>query len=483
MVYNRIAGDSRVIKTAQSALNAGYRATIVGVTSSRSVEKSEVEGVPVVFIPNPSGYLSKLGLWGDEHSDDLRLLLGLYNRRALPHILELEPDLIHSHDMIGLKIGVATKMALLASGHDIPWVHDLHELVAGLEGFARSENYKPVCLGWEREYLDAPDRLTTVSDLLAEKLERRYGLREQPQITYNVPVAGAFSEGGPDVRTALGLAPDVPLAVFVGGGTPLRGCDVIVDACARIEGLHLVFVSQGKYVDEMKQRAKNLGFADRFHTHPFVASDQVTSFIRTADFGIHGLVHYGNAEVALPNKMFEYLHANLPMVLSDVASMKSFMETHRVGATFEAGNVESCESAIRDVLANRVELRSRIAPELKSAFSWEQQEKKIQKIYAELLEGDRTSVKKERRAEAARWEAGESTAFESIFASRLAEVTRRSQIKQEAETRTILARLSALDSLPAAKLKPKSKFGRFMEIAEQDGLLEAVKRGAARAFG
>lgn len=218
MVYNRIAGDSRVIKTAQSALNAGYRATIVGVTSSPQVERVEVEGVPVVRIPNPSHYLNHMGVWGDERNDDLRLLLGLYNRGVLPHILELKPDLIHSHDMIGLKIGVATKMALLASGHDIPWVHDLHELVAGLEGFARSENYKPVCLGWEREYLDVPDRLTTVSDLLAEKLQCRYGLNDRPQIIYNVPVASAFSEDGPDVRTALGLPPDVPLAVFVGGG-------------------------------------------------------------------------------------------------------------------------------------------------------------------------------------------------------------------------------------------------------------------------
>ncbi len=483
MVYNRVAGDSRVIKTAQAALNAGYRATVVGVTSATNIERAEVEGVRVVLVPNPSGDLGKLGLWGDEHHDDLRLLLGLYVRRAVPDILDLDPDIIHSHDMIGLKIGAAAKHALLASGRDIPWVHDLHEFVAGLEGNARSMTYKPICLGWEREYLGLPDKLTTVSDLLAEKLMRRYSLEEAPQVTYNAPLAGAFSSTRLDVRSALDLPSNKPLAVFVGGATPLRGCDTIVDACAQIEGLHLVFVSQGKYVEELKSRAIRMGMSDRFHTHPYVPSDQVSSFIRSADLGIHGLVHYGNAEVALPNKMFEYLHADLPMVLSDVESMKAFIDEHGIGATFEAGNAASCADAIRSVISESEKFRSRINAGLKLKYCWERQEEKIQAIYDALLKKRVDKVTVERRKAAAQWEVYEAASLDSAFSYRLAEATRADQIKQEKAAKIASPLRTLKAAAPNSKAEMKSNIQTFIGVAKRKGLLEALRRGAARVFG
>ena len=331
IVFNRVRGDSRVIKTAQAALNAGYNATIVGVTGGREVERTEIEGVRAVLVPNFSGRLKFQGLWDEKK--DLRLLIGGYLQSALPEIVALQPDLLHSHDMIGLKIGAAAWKATAAGGRIIPWVHDLHEFVAGLKG-ELAEAYMPVCLSWEREFLHQATHLFTVSDALAKEVQTRYRLQLAPEVTYNVPIASSFRDSGPDVRSAFNLGPEVPLVVFVGGATALRGCDTILEAVSSLPDVHLAFVSEGKFVEELRERATEIGMRNRFHVHPYVASDKVTTFIRTADIGIHGLTHYPNAEVALPNKMFEYLHAGLPVVVSDVASMKAFIGQHGVGVTF-----------------------------------------------------------------------------------------------------------------------------------------------------
>lgn len=157
----------------------------------------------------------------------------------------------------------------------------------------------------------------------------------KPTVIYNAPPRESYSKTANDIRSHLGLPTDVPLVVFVGGATPLRGCDTILKSLSYLDGVHLAFVSQGKYVEELIQLAENMNISERFHVHPYVSSDQVTSFIRTADVGIHGLVHYPNAEVAMPNKMFEYLQAGLPMVVSDVASMKEFVESHNIGSVFQ----------------------------------------------------------------------------------------------------------------------------------------------------
>lgn len=382
-VFNSVENDSRVIKTAQAAISAGYDATIVGVCSGSEIIRKEVEGVPVVLVPNFSQQLKRYKLWGPDNRD-LRLLIGGQLRTTIPEIVSLEPDIIHSHDMVGLKIGAAVSRALLIGGHDVPWVHDIHEFVAGLKG-ELAELYMPICLAWEREHLRTADQLITVSETLADEVQSRYFLPNKPTVTYNAPPRESYSKTANDIRSHLGLAVDVPLIVFVGGATPLRGCDTILKSLAYLDGVHLAFVSQGKYVEELIQLAEHMNISERFHVHPYVSSDQVTSFIRTADIGIHGLVHYPNAEVAMPNKMFEYLQAGLPMVVSDVASMKEFVKKHHIGDVFLAGDPVSCSDAIKRVLNARDEFSNNITVDLKELFSWEEQAKKIKHIYKDLL--------------------------------------------------------------------------------------------------
>ncbi|WP_243372120.1 glycosyltransferase family 4 protein [Microvirga solisilvae] len=388
IVMNGVEGDSRVIKTAQAAMNAGYRATIVGVTFAPDTVRREIEGVPVVLLPHFATELMKFGLWGGSSERDPRLLIGGHLQVMIPEIVRLAPDLLHSHDMIGLKLGAAAAQVMAMSGRSVPWIHDVHEFVAGLTGEAAS--YMPACLGYEREYLHKADYLFTVSEPLADELEQRYVLPSRPTVTYNAPNKGTFDEAGADIRSTLGLASDLPLVAYVGRATRLRGCDAILDAIMKLDGVHLCFVSQGSYVEGLKAKAAKAGFGDRVHLLPYLPSHQVTTFIRTADVGIHGLVHYPNGEVAMPNKMFEYLHAKLPIVVSDVAAMKQFVESNNIGTTFIAQDADSCAVAIRQALDGAGRFRSNITDELIDEYSWEAQERKIQNVYRDLLGAPKT---------------------------------------------------------------------------------------------
>jgi glycosyltransferase involved in cell wall biosynthesis len=295
-----------------------------------------------------------------------------------------------------------------------------------------------------------------VSDALAKRVHERYHLSEPPEVIYNTPVKGSFSDGGEDIRSILGLSAEVPLVVFVGGATALRGCPTIVEAVSRLPAVHLVFVSEGAYVEEMRKLAGSLGMADRFHTHPFVESDKVTSLIRTADIGIHGLVHYPNAEVALPNKLFEYIHARLPVVLSDVESMKAFVSDHRVGTCFTAENVESCAEAIVHALARKDEFRAEITDDLLKEYSWERQAEKIAVLYGSLLAKSSLSTPEERK-EAAEWERSETTMFEAIFSRSLAEKAARTVVPKPVKPKADPLKIEAAKTVhpKAASTRPK----------------------------
>lgn len=382
LVMNGVEGDSRVIKTAKAAEAAGYRATIVGVGNVEEPTRREIDGAQVVLVPNGALRLKPRGLWGAKEKRRLELLAESHLRSVIPAVEALQPTILHSHDMIGLRIGAAVSRKLAVGGMVVPWVHDLHEYVVGLTTIP--EKYRLACMEYERRYLRQTDHLITVSERLAQEVKNYYRLRDLPTVVFNAPDRRTQDEGEPDLKSTLGLPPEAKLIVYIGVAKKERGCETILDAVASMPGVHLCFVSQGAYVDGLRTLASQLGMSDRFHSTPYVESDRVTSFIRTADVGTHGLTHYPNGEVAMPNKLFEYLHAGLPIAVSDVAEMKRFVDLTKTGEVFKADNYVSCAYAIGRTLTNAAKYRANIADALIEEYSWQSQAAKLKKIYDEL---------------------------------------------------------------------------------------------------
>ncbi|KAA0971881.1 glycosyltransferase family 4 protein [Aureimonas fodinaquatilis] len=385
LVMNGVVGDSRVLKTAKAAEAAGYRATLVGTGTSKDTVSTKIEGVNVVLVPNLIQILKAEKNWT---SHKVHSRAWAYAESALTlyyeQIEKLKPDLVHSHDMFGLRVGAGCIRRLAANGKVVPWVHDLHEYVCGLTHIA--EDFRALCEEYERRYLTQADHLITVSDALALKVSEIHKLKQLPTVVFNAPWENSETENAPDIRSDLGLAPSTHLAIYIGGAKKERGCETLLRAIATRPNVHLCFLSQGNYVDELALLAKKLGLKERLHIRPYVASDQVVSYIRTATVGLHGLIHYPNGEVAMPNKLFEYMQAGIPVVVSDVAEMKKFVNAHSTGCVFEAENAASCANAIQSVINDRKFYADNITGDLKSEYSWQAQSRKLAKIYRNLLD-------------------------------------------------------------------------------------------------
>jgi glycosyltransferase involved in cell wall biosynthesis len=382
LVMNSVEGDSRVIKTAKAAEAAGYRATIVGVANVEQPTRREIEGAQVVLVPNGALLLKPRGLWGAKEKRRIELLAESHLRSVVPAVEALQPTILHSHDMIGLRIGAAVSRKLAVGGSVVPWVHDLHEYVVGLTTIP--EKFRLACMEYERRYLRQTDHLITVSERLAHEVKTYYRLRDLPTVVFNAPDRRTCDVSEPDLKSTLGLPPETKLVVYIGVAKKERGCETILRAVGCMPGVHICFVSQGPYVDGLRDLAAQLGMADRFHSTPYVESERVTSFIRTADVGTHGLTHYPNGEVAMPNKLFEYLHAGLPIAVSDVAEMKRFVELTKTGEVFKADNYVSCAYALGRTLTNVAKYKSNIAEALIEEYSWQSQAAKLKRIYDDL---------------------------------------------------------------------------------------------------
>jgi glycosyltransferase involved in cell wall biosynthesis len=318
--------------------------------------------------------------------DDYELAFG-------PVIDRLEWDVIHAHDVHAVGIAKRAVNRRRAQGRPALWVYDAHEFVAGLSVYGsrtrrRVAGYEDL----EREFIRDADGVITVTEPLAQELQRRYHLARTPAVVMNSPVLGAGAkEIKVGIRDALGLSDDTPLMVYSGGVTQARGVGTAVEALPLLPDVHLAVVcvpnTKTGAVNQLVAQAASLGVADRLHLLEPVRPDEVSAFVASADVGLLPLRHFGSHEVALANKLFEYLYGGVPVLVSDCRAQAEFVRAHGVGAVHVAGDASSFAAELRGLLARRDEVAQVIAhsPDLLEPFAWERQEASLRNFYRELL--------------------------------------------------------------------------------------------------
>ncbi|WNM43183.1 glycosyltransferase family 4 protein [Micromonospora halotolerans] len=308
-----------------------------------------------------------------------------------PEVDRLRPDLIHAHDFRMLGVGARAKIRAAGQSRRIALVWDAHEFLPGIKPWRDHARWLPAHRAHEREYAPYADAVLTVSADLAELLRREHRLAEAPGVLLNAPAdehRPADDAPPPDLRAECGIAPEVPLLVYSGAAAPQRGLDTLVEALPRLPGVHLALVVNPalRYVERLAGRAARLGAADRLHVLPYVPHWQVVPFLSGADVGVIPIHRWPNHEIALITKFFEYAHARLPVVVSDVRTMAATVRETGQGEVFRAGDVDDLVRAVTAVLADPARHRAAYdRPGLLAAWTWSAQAEVLEAAYRRLL--------------------------------------------------------------------------------------------------
>ncbi|QOC94832.1 glycosyltransferase [Micromonospora craniellae] len=305
----------------------------------------------------------------------------------------LKPDLIHAHDFRMIGVGARAVLRARSAGRTVKLVWDAHEFLPGIRPRRDDERWMPAHCAHEREYAPYADAVLTVSSGLAEWLQERHGLAKLPDVVLNAPgKLDSFvdlDESTPNLRTLCGIDDVTPLLVYSGAAAEQRGMATMVEALPHLGDAHAAFVvnsPSGRYVQGLVARAEELGVADRMHVLPYVAHHQVVSFLSAATLGVIPIHHWPNHEIALITKFFEYSHARLPMVVSDVKTMAAMVRETGQGEVFTAEDVTDFIRAVRAVLADPERYRAVYdRPGLLEGWTWEAQAQVLEQVYSRLL--------------------------------------------------------------------------------------------------
>jgi glycosyltransferase involved in cell wall biosynthesis len=366
LLHKSVVHDSRVRREAATLAEAGHAVTVIELDADAG---GSLDGFARVSAAPPAWVRRALPF----HAYRLAFLAWFVAR-----LVRLRPDAVHAHDAAMLLPGL---IGARLTGARL--VYDSHELATGVP--YREGGWARFVAGIERLAVPRAAAVITVSDGIATRLRSLYGLRRTPVVVRNVCALPEAPRGG-NLRVIVG---DAPLVLHQGAAAPDRGCEVLIRALALVPEAHLVFLGdEGEpgFTASLRSLAAAEGVADRTH---FLASEPPETLLAStaqADVGVSLLQDTcENHRLALPNKVFEYLAAGVPIVVSDLPELRRLVSEHEVGWAVAPGEPAAVAEGLRAALAARDDraLRARIAAAA-NAFSWAREREPLLGLYAAL---------------------------------------------------------------------------------------------------
>ena len=377
------SGESRDIREVHTVHDLGYETTVY----AKGPKNKTYTESGITYIEEPTIKRYK--------NTKLNHLVSAKCR--LRTLRRIDCDVLSCHDLYALLMGW---MSILGRRKHPLLVYDAHELETGrnMNGAERGKASTTLIARLERFLMRRCAFTIAVNDSIADEMLAVHGLpgSMRPVVVRSTPSYWEYdAEAVASNRAAfcreLGVDPDTAfLAMYHGGLMPDRGIEQIIEAVSRVEGCRLVVMGNGDdaYAGELRALADACGVADRVLFRPAVDRGVLESHVAAADVGLALIQNVARSYyLSLPNKFFENIQAEVPIIASDFPEMSRLVEEYGIGLTInphDVGAIASSLERMRDDTALRQSCKEGLR-EAKRDLCWEREQGALRDAYGKAL--------------------------------------------------------------------------------------------------
>jgi glycosyltransferase involved in cell wall biosynthesis len=369
-VINDLASDQRVDKVCTSLQGMGYEVLLVGRRLRRSA--------PLAIRTYPTSRMFLLFEKGP-------LFYAFFQLRLFFFLLSHRADVLVANDLDTLLPNY-----LISRLRGIPLVYDTHELFCEVPELQQHPAKRRIWKRLEQFIFPKLNDIFTVNDSIAGIYGAEYSkklnvLRNVPRKSKELP--------GTSSRSQLGLPEEKKLILLQGAGINMqRGAEEAVAAMADVHNAMLLILGNGDVIPALKEmvRAQNLG--DKVLFLPRMPFQELRKYTLLADIGLSLDKDTNlNYRYSLPNKIFDYIHAGVPVLASDLPEVKKIIEGYAVGRISPDHEPKKLATILNEMLSDTTQMKvwkenTKLAAE---KLCWEEEEQVLRAVYAKFRKAKR----------------------------------------------------------------------------------------------
>jgi len=358
-VTTDLVSDNRVYKTCNTLYESGFEVLLVGrllpYSLSLSPRSYPVIRMKLFFRKGPMFYFC-------------------YNTRLLFLLLFSRFDLLLSNDLDTLPANfIASKLK------GKPLIYDSHEFFTEVPELSGRPFVKSVWEWLEKLMVPRLKYAYTVCDSIAGIYTEKYNVNFR--VVRNFPLSAQYenildSESSAD-----------KFILYQGAVNMGRGLEQAIRAMRYLECVRLVVAGDGDKLDELKEIAVREGVQNKVQFLGRLPIGELSRLTPQASLGLSIEEDKGlNYRYALPNKLFDYIQANVPVLVSDLPEMVRIVRTYKVGEVISSLDPENLSTFFREMLTNKKkrEFWKENLVRAAQVLTWENESARLKEIFDPL---------------------------------------------------------------------------------------------------
>lgn len=363
-VTNDLSTDQRVAKSCETIYEAGLEPILIGRKLKLSLPIKRVYKV------------KRYNLWFNSGA----LFYANYNIRLFVSLIFTNCHVIWANDLDTLlACYLASKLKR------VPLIFDSHEYFTEVPEIQHKPLVKKVWLTIEEWIVPKLKFCITVNQSIAGLFKAKYNA--DFSVVKNIPIQIELQKPSFDL-CKLGFVKENITLILQGSGINVdRGAEELLEAIKIVDGINLIVVGGGDVLTFLQSYVLDHKLEDRVKFFPKMEYQEMMNYTQLADIGVTLDKNTNiNYQYSLPNKLFDYIHAEIPVLASPLVEVAKVIIENDLGWVLSEHSVAAIVSFLKEIKNDKNQLLSKKqnCSLAKVNYSWQKEAEGIKQILKQI---------------------------------------------------------------------------------------------------